>query len=49
MTGALIDRAFAVLELLAASNEGAALSDVAARLDIPGSPRRLGSWFDTPW
>ena len=37
MTGALIDRAFAVLELLAASNEGAALSDVAARLDIPGS------------
>jgi DNA-binding IclR family transcriptional regulator len=37
MTGSLTDRAFAVLELLAAASEGAALSDIAARLDIPTS------------
>lgn len=35
MTGALIDRAFAVLELLAAQPEGVGVSDVAARLDLP--------------
>ena len=37
MTGALIDRAFALLELLAKQPEGAGVSELAAHLEMPPS------------